>query len=139
MPNFNDAKITSLYVSEEGAVQDIEDEAPNSPAGGKFRVTVEMVAGEGVLGDYDLITTCADLTETAAAPALNPGAPLNAASAHFQQVPWVHDGLHWVFNQSAAIAPPKISGHVYRYTAALHNSNGQIVSLRQSEPFTLLA
>jgi len=49
MPNFNDAKITSLYVCEEGAVQDIEDEAPNAPAGGKFRVTVEMVAGEGVL------------------------------------------------------------------------------------------
>jgi hypothetical protein len=138
MPNFNDAKITSLYVNEEGAVQDIEDEAPNAPAGGKFRVTVEMVAGDGVLGDYDLITTCADLTETAAAPALNPGVPLNTTSGHFQAAPWVHDGLHWVFNQSVAIAPPKKRGHVYRYTAALHNTNGQIVSLRQSEPFILL-
>jgi len=27
---------------------------------------------------------------------------------------------------------------VYQYTAALHNHNGQIVSLRQSEPFILL-
>jgi hypothetical protein len=138
MPNFNDAKITSLYVNEEGAVQDIEDEAPNAPAGGKYRVTVEMVAGDGVLGDYDLITTCADLTDTKAAPGLNPGAPLNTTSGHFQTAPWVHDGLHWVFNQSVTIAPPKIRGHVYRYTAALHNTNGQIVSLRQSEPFILL-
>ena len=138
MPNFNDAKITSLYVSEDGAVKDIEDEAPNSPAGGKFRVTLEMVAGEGVLGDYHLITSCTDVTDTAPAPTLKPGAPLNATSAHFQQAPWTHDGLHWVFNRSVTLAPPALKGHVYRYTAALHNTNGQIVSIKQSDPFILL-
>jgi hypothetical protein len=27
---------------------------------------------------------------------------------------------------------------VYRYTASLHSDNGQIVSIRQSDPFILL-
>ena len=39
--NFNDAKITSLYVNGEGSVSDIQDDAPNAPAGGKFDVTLE--------------------------------------------------------------------------------------------------
>jgi hypothetical protein len=136
MPNFNDAKITSLYVSEPGTVVDIEDDAPNAPSGGKFRVTLEMVAGEGVLGNYDLITTCTDLTTCAAAPTLNPGAPLSGAGT-FQTGPWKHDGLHWVFNQSVTIDPPKKPG-VYRYTALVYNSNRQIVSQKQSDPFALI-
>jgi len=35
MPNFNDAKITSLYVNAAGAVSDIADDAPNAPGGGR--------------------------------------------------------------------------------------------------------
>jgi hypothetical protein len=135
--NFNDAKITSLYVSEPGSVKDIQDDAPNSPGAGKYRVTLEMVAGGGVLGAYDLITTCTDVTDAASAPAQNPGTPLNGAGT-FATAPWKPDGAHWVFNESVTVGPPPVKGHVYQYTAALHNSNGQIVSIKQSERFILL-
>jgi hypothetical protein len=137
MPNFNDAKITSLYVNEPGAVKDIEDNAPNAPGGGKYRVTLEMVAGGGVLGAYDLITKCTDVTDCTAAPAQNPGAPLNGPGT-FQGPHWTADGAHYVFNQSVTLGPPAVKGHVYRYTAALHNSNGQVVSFKESAPFILL-
>jgi hypothetical protein len=145
MPNFNDAKITSLYVNADSSVHDIEDSAPNSPAGGKFDVTLEMVAGEGVLGNYKLITTCTDLTDSAAAPAaLKPGAPLNTAAGAFQNPEWKpvpgapNPPRYWTFNHSVKVGPPAIAGHAYRYTAVLHNSNGQIVSVMESEPFVLL-
>ncbi len=138
MPNFNDAKITSLYVSEPGTVKDIQDNAPNAPHGGKYRVTLEMVAGDGVLGGYELITTCTDLTDATSAPAQKPGAPLNGAGA-FQTGPWQKDGAHWVFNQSVTLPPPA-SGkdHAYQYVTTLCNSNREIVSFMQSEPFILV-
>lgn len=140
--NFNDAKITSLYVSEPGSVLDIQDDAPNAntAAGTKFRVTLEMVAGTGVGGKYDVRTTCSDLTDTAAAPTLNPGTPLNATGALFATGPeWVADGPdRYVFNQSELINKPTVRGHVYRYTASLYSNNGQIVSIRESDPFILL-
>ena len=137
MPSFEDAKITSLYVGEPGSVKDIQDDAPNAPGGGKFRVTLEMVAGGGVLGTYDLITTCTDLTDATSAPAQKPGAPLNG-SGTFASGPWKPDGGYWVFNESVTLGPPSASGHVYQYTAALRNSNGQIHSMKRSEPFILL-
>lgn len=137
MPNFNDAKITSLYVSEPGSVNDIQDDAPNAPSGGKFRVNLEMVAGAGVLGAYDLVTTCTDVTDAAAAPEQNPGSPLNG-SGTFTSGPWKAEGAHWVFNESVILPPPSVTGHVYRCTAVLRSSNGQIVSIKQSEPFILL-
>jgi len=140
--NFNDAKITSLYVSEPGAVKDIQDDAPNAnnPAGTKFRVTLEMVAGNGVAGKYHVRTTCSDLTETTHAGPLDPPAgPLNANGALFANPPeWVADGPRYVFNHSETINPPAVKGHVYRYTASLHSDNGQIVSIKQSDPFILL-
>jgi hypothetical protein len=137
--NFNDAQITSLYVSEDGSVLGVQDDAPNAPLGKKFRVTLEMVAGGGVAGPYQLITTCSDLTETAAAPGLNPPAPLNGPGT-FNPPDWVTNvGVaDKVFNHFAVINPPKIPGHVYRYTAALRSDNGQIVSIIESDPFILL-
>lgn len=140
--NFNDAKITSLYVSEPGAVKNIQDDAPNanSPAGTKFRVTLEMVAGNGVAGKYHVRTTCSDLTDTTHVAALDPPAgPLNANGALFATAPeWKTDGPRWVFNHSETISPPTVKGHVYRYTASLHSDNGQIVSIGESDPFILL-
>lgn len=144
MTNFNDAKITSLYVNADGAVHDIQDDAPNAPNGGKFDVTLEMVAGEGVLGDYTLTTTCTDLTDSAAATAaLRPGAPLNVTAGHFQGAEWkkvppAGPAAYWTFNHSVKVGPPGPSGHAYRYTAVLHNTNGQIVSVLESDPFVLL-
>lgn len=139
--NFNDAQITSLYVGEDGSVAGIQDDAPNAPAGKKFRVTLEMVAGGGVAGAYELITSCADVTDSTAAPGLKPGAPLNG--------PGTFAGPEWkvdtgtgpndsVYSHTAVISPPKVPGHVYQYTTALRSTNGQIVSIRQSDPFILL-
>ena len=34
--------------------------------------------------------------------------------------------------------PAAAAGHVYQYTASLYNTNGQIASIKQSEPFILL-
>ena len=135
--NFNDAKITSLYAGEPGSVKDIQDDAPNTQPGGKYRVTLEMVAGGGVAGPYKLITTCTDVTTATSAPAQAPGAPLNGAGT-FQSSPWVPDGTNWVFNQSVTLSAPSAAG-VYQLTAALYNNNHQIVSIRQSEPFFLEA
>lgn len=90
--NLHDAEITSLYVSEEGAVAGIEDDAPNFPGGGKFRVNLVMVAGGAVAGSYDLVTTCTDVTDCTPVPALNPapGGPLNGPGAFV--------GPRWVAN-----------------------------------------
>ena len=144
--NFNDAKITSLYVSEPGAVPDIEDDAPNAntAAGTSFRVTLEMVAGGGVAGTYHLRTTCSDLTNTANAATLAPpaGSPLHTpgAGAAFGSPLWTLVGTRSVFNHSVVIPPPAAAnkGHVYRYTASLYSNNGQIVSIKESDPFILL-
>jgi hypothetical protein len=139
--NFNDAQITSLYVGEDGSAKGIQDDAPNSPAAKDFRVTLEMVAGGGVAGPYELITTCSDVTDTAAASALNPPAPLNGPGA-FGNGDWQSNTgtgpNDQVFSHTAVIKPPKVRGHVYQYTAALRSDNGQIVSIRQSDPFILL-
>jgi hypothetical protein len=139
--NFNDAQITSLYVSEDGSVAGVQDDAPNAPLGKKFRVTLEMVAGGGVVGGYQLITTCSDLTETAPAAALNPPSPLNGPGL-FGSPDWKPNAgvgpVDRLFSQFAVISPPKVPGHVYRYTAALRSDNGQIVSILESDPFILL-
>jgi hypothetical protein len=139
--NFNDAAITSLYVSVAGTPIDIEDDAPNAPAGGKYDVTLEMVAGGGVAGPYTLTVTCSDLTATASAPGvLKPAGPLNGAG-NFGTPPWKSAGpLANVFNETVTVGPEPAAdkGHVYQYTAVLHSNNGQIVAIKQSDPFVLL-
>jgi hypothetical protein len=136
--NFNDAKITSLYVSATSAAG-IQDDAPNAPGGGNFDVTLEMVAGGGLTGPYTLITTCGNVSDTGPAAALNPGAPLNGP-ANFAAAPWTGGPTTFVFDQTVTItlAAGAGGGKVYRYTASLLSSNGQIVSTMQSDLFTLL-
>jgi hypothetical protein len=142
--NFNDAEITSLYVSDPGNPLDIENDAPNAPGGGGFNVTLEMVAGPALTGPYTVAVTCSDLTltATAAAPLIpaNPG-PLNGPG-NFGAAPWWTPAgpLANVFNQTVPVGPepPADAGHIYQYTAALYSSNGQIVSIKQSDPFILV-
>jgi hypothetical protein len=143
MPNFNDAKVTSLYVNAAGAVADIQDDAPNaSTPGGAFDVTLEMVAGTGLSGAYSLVTTCIDLTTSTVAPAsLKPGAPLNGTTDTFgSPANWKSPSpLYNTFNHTDSVSPPAgAAGHVYQYTAALFTANGQIVSIKQGDPFILL-
>lgn len=136
MTNFNDAEITSLYVSAT-ADPGIQDDAPNAPGGGDFDVTLEMVAGGALAGPYTLITTCSNISKTAPA-ALNPGAPLNG-TANFAVAPWTGGPTTFVFDQTVTIplAAPG-GGDVYQYTAVLVSSTGQVVSTKQSDLFTLL-
>jgi hypothetical protein len=142
MPNFNDAQITDLYVSEHAA-PGVQDDAPNSPAGGKFDVTLEMVAGTGIqTSDYTLIISCTDVTASApAAPALIPGAPLNGTGSFGSSAGWSASGPEYsVFRHSEEVGPEPTAGagHVYQYTAAVYSKNGQVVSLKQSDLFVLI-
>ena len=137
MTNFNDAEITSLYVSATTA-PGIQDDAPNAPGGGDFDVTLEMVAGGALAGPYKLITTCSNVSKTAPT-GLNPPSPLNG-TASFAVAPWTGGPTTFVFNQSVTI-PLSVGaggGDVYQYTASLLSSTGQIVSTKQSDLFTLL-
>jgi hypothetical protein len=53
---------------------------------------------------------------------------------------WTSEGNWWVFNASADVGPEPSSGqgHIYQYAAAIYSKNGQVVSLRQSDPFILI-
>jgi hypothetical protein len=138
MTNFNDAKITSLYVSAPSA-PGIQDDAPNAPAGGDFDVTVEMVAGGALATQkYTLRTTCANMSQAVSAGALDPGAPLNGL-AEFGVAPWTGGPTTFTFKQPVKItlAPGGGNGDVYQYTAALVSSTGQVVSTMQSDLFVL--
>jgi hypothetical protein len=138
MTNFNDAEITSLYVSATAA-PGIQDDAPNAPGGGDFDVTVEMVAGGALATQkYTLLTTCTNVSDAKSVPALNPGAPLNGL-AEFGVAPWTGGPTTFTFSQPVTIplAPGAGKGDVYQYTAALVSSTGQVVSTRQSDLFIL--
>jgi hypothetical protein len=140
MTNFNDAELTSLYVSATSA-PGIQDDAPNAPGGGSFDVTLEMVAGGGLgTGAYTLFLTCSNISDTVPAPAvLVPGGPLNGAH-NFGTAPWVLSapGL-WTFDQRATLKiPPGAQNKVYQYTAALVSANNQVVSIKQSDLFILV-
>jgi len=142
MPNFNDAKITSLYVNAVGAAVDIQDDAPNAATpGGPFDVTLEMVAGNGLLtAGYTVTTTCADITATQAAPTpLVPGGHLNTSTETFGEAGVVEVGSSLPDVQPVSAGGlAATAGHVYQYTASLFNANGQVASIQQSDPFILL-
>jgi hypothetical protein len=138
MTNFNDAAITSLYVSAPSA-PGIQDDAPNAPGGGDFDVTVEMVAGGALATQkYKLVTTCTNVSDATSAPALKPGAPLNGV-AEFGVGPWTGGPTTFTFKKAVKITLAAGAGNddVYQYTSALVSSTGQVVSTLQSDLFVL--
>jgi hypothetical protein len=141
MTNYNDASITAIFVSQTGSPS-VQDDAPNSPnPSGQFDVTLEMVAGNGLAsGDYTVSITCADLSAVTQAPAsLIPGT-LNGAG-EFGSATWTHVGNYWTFERTQAVngtAPRGGGGHVYQYTVTLVSKNGDVVSIKQSDPFVLV-
>lgn len=135
--NFNDAEITSLYVSENG----IQDDAPNATSGGAFNVVLEMVAGAGLTGPYTVSVSCSDLTLTAPAPAVLIPTALSTSGNFGSSPGWNGAGpLANAYSQTVSVGPEPSTdkGHVYQYTASLTTSNGQIVSIKQSDPFVLM-
>lgn len=138
MTNFNDAKITGLFVSQV-ASPGIQDDAPNAPGGGPFNVTLEMEAGTGLqTSDYTLLVSCEDVTAIAAATALvSPPGSLNGAGAFGTSPGWNSVNT---FSASDQVTPDPATppGHVYQYTAAVYSKNGQVVSSLQSDLFVLI-
>ena len=138
MTNFNDAKITSLFVSQVASAG-IQDDAPNAPGGGPFNVTLEMEAGTGLqTSDYTLIVSCEDVTAVAGAAALVPPAgALNGAGAFGTSSGWNSVNTFSATDQVTP-DPATPAGHVYQYTAAVYSKNGQVVSSLQSDLFVLI-
>jgi len=144
MPNINDAEITGLYVSQTvpGGVQ---DNAPNAPTGGgitpgtAFDLTLEMVAGSALFSEaYTLTVSCTDVTTTANASALAPAFP-PAAPTTIGATPWKSAGSYYTYEDNVTVNVPAGAGggQVYRYTASLITANGEVASIKQSDPFVL--
>lgn len=140
MPNFNDAEITRLYVSEQTAPT-VQDDAPNAPGGGPFNVTIEMVAGTGMQSEaYTLTWGCFDWTAGGSAPAaLTAGLP---TSGNFDKAGWspTPGGTWFTYTDTVTVNPPAGGGqnHLYQYSVALKSDNGQATSFTLSDPFLLI-
>ena len=143
MPNINDAEITDIYVSQTKSAG-VQDDAPNAPIGGgtthgtQFDVTLEMVAGSALDTEgYTLSVSCTDVTTTANAAGLVPTFPPSPSTVGAS--PWVPQGsfLTYSNNQTVNIPGGAGSGQVYQYTASLITANGEVASIKQSDPFVL--
>ena len=139
MPNVNDADITAVYVSQSNSAG-VQDDAPNAQnPGGPFDVTLEMVAGWSLgSGSYTLKTSCADLTTMQPAPAGMIPASFSGTSTFGATPPWKPiPNLYYTYSVNAS-ASGGAAGHVYQYTVSLVSGNGQVVAIRQSDPFVLV-
>jgi hypothetical protein len=144
MPNINDAEITGIYVSQTKSAG-VQDDAPNAdgltPAT-EFDVTLEMVAGSALASaGYTLTVSCADLTTWASAPALVPAFPQSPAvgTPTVTAPPWIAQGSYFTYanNVTVNVPPGAGGGQVYQYTASLIFANGEVASIKQSDPFVL--
>ena len=142
--NANDAQLTEVITAQHGST--IEDNAPNAPAPGQAPATSYDVVIEGNAGNvignsgapYTLTVTAMDLTTMTAATALN---VVNAVQ-NFVVPTWNKNGPDdYDTQQSFTIAlptPNPFSGHILQYVASLVSVNDQVVSILESEPFTLV-
>jgi hypothetical protein len=143
MPNINDAEITDIYVSQTNSAG-VQDDAPNAPIGGStiagtdFDVTLEMVAGSTLASEgYTLTVSCTDLTTTANAPGLVPAFPPPAATVSAPA--WTPKGSYFTYSNNVTVPVPSGAGNgqVYQYTASLIFANGEVASIKRSDPFIL--
>jgi hypothetical protein len=142
--NANDAQLIEVLTCQHGST--VEDNAPNAPGGNQnaaasYDVVIEGNAGN-VIGNsgapYTLTVTAMDLTTMTAAANLNPVVPPQS----FNGPTWKPNGPDdYDTLQSFTIAVPApnpYAGHVLQYVASLVSANDQVVSILQSEPFTLV-
>ena len=88
--NFNDARISRVYVTPTGV--QVQDDSPNAPSTGvvnQFDLHLEMEAGGGVAGPYELFTIAYDVTTGANEPALDPPPGALNGPGDFGVAPWV--------------------------------------------------
>ncbi len=141
--NFNDARISRLYVTKTGG--DVQNASPNAPVNGvgnpdpDFGLTLEMEAGAGVAGAYSLLVTAYDVSLGSNNNAMKPPTgPLNGPGT-FATPPWIVAAGDRTFDQTVTISvPPNVREHVFHYTVALVSDNNQIVDIKESEPFILV-
>jgi len=145
MANPNDAAITDIYVGQAGSgTPAVQDDAPNAPTSGNsaeptFEATLEMASGSALFSQgYTLTVSCTNVTATANAPALVPTFP--PATPTIGATPWKSaGGSYYVYTDTQTVNVPAGAGggQVYRYTASLITSNGEVASIKQSDPFVL--
>jgi hypothetical protein len=141
--NANDAQLIEVLTAQHGST--VEDNAPNAPAPGQvapatYDVVIEGNAGNVIGnsgGPYTLTVTAIDLTT------MTPAAPLSVGpvAQNFNTPTWKPNGPDdYDTQQSFAITVPAgtYAGHVLQYVASLVSVNDQVVSILQSEPFTLV-
>jgi hypothetical protein len=142
--NANDAQLIEILTCQHTST--VEDNAPNAPGGNQnpatsYDVVVEGNAGNVIghsLAPYTLTVTAIDLTTMAAVPSLSIG-PL---AQTFNPTLWTSSGPDdYVTQQPFTITLPAVNpfaGHVLQYVASLVSANDEIVSILQSELFTLV-
>jgi hypothetical protein len=142
--NANDAQLIEVITAQHGST--VEDNAPNAPAPGQVAATSYDLVIEGNAGNvignsgapYTLTVTAMDLTAMTAAGNLNPTVPAQSFSLPL----WNKNGPDdYDTQQSFTINVPNpnpYAGHILQYVASLVSVNDQVVSILQSEPFTLV-
>ena len=95
------------------------------------------VNGSGGGYGYFFSVSCTDVTTTANAAGLVPTFPPSPSTVG--ATPWVPQGsfLTYSNNQTVNIPGGAGSGQVYQYTASLITANGEVASIKQSDPFVL--
>jgi hypothetical protein len=143
--NANDAQLIEVLTCQHGST--VEDNAPNAPLPGAaagaptYDLVIEGNAGN-VIGDsnatYTLTATAIDLTTMAPVPSLSVG----PVTQTFYTPTWKPNGpndFDTVQTFTVAVPSPNtFAGHILRYVASLVSTNDQVVTIRESEPFTLV-
>jgi hypothetical protein len=146
--NANDAQLIEVLTCQHGST--VQDNAPNAPYPGaaqgapSYDVVIEGNAGNVIgnsTGQYTLSVTTMDLTAMTHAAALDPVIPAQAFKAPL----WNQNGAlptnDFDTEQVFTITLPNpntYAGHILQYVASLVSVNDQVVSILESEPFTLV-
>jgi hypothetical protein len=142
----NEARISRLYVVKSGGdVQDATPNAPDQPPNPPaltFNLVLEMEAGGAVAGQYDLHVVAYDLTAGAVNNTMKPPVGVLNGAGNFAAAPWNVSLGDWTFDQQVPINVPQggngVTGHIFKYVAALVSHNYQQVDIKESELFVLV-
>jgi hypothetical protein len=139
--NANDATLTGLATAQSGSM--VADEAPNAPASGGFDLIVVAVAGSALGSSgapYTLTVSAIDLTTVS-----QPWPPRILRQAFDAASGWKLSGTgpDYQCTQTIPNTVPggpggPLAGHTLQFAASLVSQGGQIVTIRQSNPFVLV-
>ncbi|MDF5756967.1 hypothetical protein [Spongiactinospora sp. TRM90649] len=140
--NPKNARIARIYTTQKGGR--VADTTPNAPdvagemPGTSFDLVVEIEAGPETMtkAPYTLAVSAIDDSTGGGASTLEPDIPPQS----FSTPPFRCVGPDFVLVQNFNIPVPAtgVRGHLFHYTAVLHNANFQIVSMQSSERFLLV-